>query len=395
MFLDLEKAYDMLWREGTLQALSEAGVSGQMYNYIKNFLQERTFQVRINGTLSEVFTQENGVPQGAVISPTLFNVLINRIGDLEKKYVNIKLGQFADDTAVWVKPEACPKKKITKRTVRTLNVMIGAPLEDLLGRMELLGFRVNISKTQCIFFNMKNKGELKINGSTIRSSSAIKYLGVELDSMLTFKNHIESLAKKGGKALNILQHICGKNWGLKNKHRILLYKNFVLPRMSYAEELIPEKTCAIRKLDVIQNKALRLITKMPKATPVKALTAITKIPPLSIRRKEKKLAFWARVTHNPGNPAREIYINQTSIDKDDMGIGPDTQQLITLLKLGNTEITKKIKLIDSWNMKGLVIDTSLKEHIKKQSDSKTDIKTTALNYINKAFGQTTQYVTDG
>ena len=78
VFLDLEKAYDMLWREGTLAELQSLGVKGQMYNYILDFLSDRTFQVRVGDTISDRYTQETGTPQGAVLSPTIFNVLINK-----------------------------------------------------------------------------------------------------------------------------------------------------------------------------------------------------------------------------------------------------------------------------------------------------------------------------
>ena len=68
----------MLWREGTLAELQSLGVKGQMYNYILDFLSDRTFQVRVGDTISDRYTQETGTPQGAVLSPTIFNVLINK-----------------------------------------------------------------------------------------------------------------------------------------------------------------------------------------------------------------------------------------------------------------------------------------------------------------------------
>ena len=115
VFLDLEKAYDMMWRDGVLLSLSRINVDGQMFNYLKHFLSERTFQVKVDSELSDNYDLENGVPQGAVLSPTLFNVLINNIGNFEEKYQHLSLGQFADDTALWVKPEMAPKK-ISKQT---------------------------------------------------------------------------------------------------------------------------------------------------------------------------------------------------------------------------------------------------------------------------------------
>ena len=51
--LDIEKAYDTLWREGLLIKLYDLGVRGRMLNWIKDFLHKRTIEVRIGGTFSE------------------------------------------------------------------------------------------------------------------------------------------------------------------------------------------------------------------------------------------------------------------------------------------------------------------------------------------------------
>ena len=79
IFLDLEKAYDTLWKEGLLKNLKQLGIKGKMYNYIQNFGKDRTLQVKVGSSLSSSKTQVNGTPQGAVISPTLFNIAINNI----------------------------------------------------------------------------------------------------------------------------------------------------------------------------------------------------------------------------------------------------------------------------------------------------------------------------
>ena len=85
-------------------------LNGQAPGYIKDFLQERTFQVRVDQALSETKEQTNGTPQGSVISPTLFNVLVNDVSKIEKNFPQIAIGQFADDISTWVKADHAPKK---------------------------------------------------------------------------------------------------------------------------------------------------------------------------------------------------------------------------------------------------------------------------------------------
>lgn len=62
---DLEKAYDTCWKHYILKSLKEHKIGGNMFNYTKNFLSKRRFQVRFNNCLSDWKCQENGVPQGS------------------------------------------------------------------------------------------------------------------------------------------------------------------------------------------------------------------------------------------------------------------------------------------------------------------------------------------
>lgn len=52
VFLDIEKAYDMLWREGLMIKLEEMGVGGRMFNWINDFLKQRVIRVRVGDSIS-------------------------------------------------------------------------------------------------------------------------------------------------------------------------------------------------------------------------------------------------------------------------------------------------------------------------------------------------------
>ena len=79
IFLDLEKAFDLMWHDSVLYKLKTFGISGKIYAFIKSFLHNRKIKVRVRDELSTEKTLQNGCPQGSVISPTLFNMatLIN------------------------------------------------------------------------------------------------------------------------------------------------------------------------------------------------------------------------------------------------------------------------------------------------------------------------------
>ena len=79
VFFDLEKAYDTAWRHGILQSLYEVGLKGHLPKFIKNFLQNRYIQVRVGVETSSKYLLTGGIPQGSVLSVTLFAVAINGI----------------------------------------------------------------------------------------------------------------------------------------------------------------------------------------------------------------------------------------------------------------------------------------------------------------------------
>ncbi len=91
VFFDVEKAYDMLWKEGLLIKLDQIGIGGRIYNWIKEFLIERNIKVKVGDYISREGSIENGTPQGSVISPLLFIIMINdvfaTIGENINKYL--------------------------------------------------------------------------------------------------------------------------------------------------------------------------------------------------------------------------------------------------------------------------------------------------------------------
>ena len=81
MLFDLEKAYDTTWRYSILRNLQDLGIRGRLVTLIESFLADRWIQVRVGSTLSEQFDQAQGVPQGSILSTTLFNIKMNSIMD--------------------------------------------------------------------------------------------------------------------------------------------------------------------------------------------------------------------------------------------------------------------------------------------------------------------------
>ena len=144
-FFDLEKAYDTTWRYGILKDLHKFGLKGRLPNFIKSFLEDRTIQVRVGSTLSDLYDQEQGVPQGAILSTTLFNVKLNDIINCLDYKTDGSL--YVDDFCI------CFRSKNMRTIERHLPQCLNR-IEDWAIRN---GFKFFKSKTQCVHFCQQRK----------------------------------------------------------------------------------------------------------------------------------------------------------------------------------------------------------------------------------------------
>ena len=100
IFFDMEKANDLTWRYAIIRDLYHAGLRGRLSRFIVNFLKESNFKVQVNDVISENQSQEEGIPQGSVVSPSLFILRINKLAQLIPKHERFQMSLFMDDLKV-------------------------------------------------------------------------------------------------------------------------------------------------------------------------------------------------------------------------------------------------------------------------------------------------------
>ena len=74
---DISKAFDKVHKDSLIYKLNKLQLPDPLLRILSNYLQNRTAQVRLNNELGDVFSLETGVPQGDILSPVLFLIMMN------------------------------------------------------------------------------------------------------------------------------------------------------------------------------------------------------------------------------------------------------------------------------------------------------------------------------
>nr|KAG5688528.1 hypothetical protein BaRGS_031312 [Batillaria attramentaria] len=203
-FINLSKAFDKVWKDGLLLKLLTAGIAGRMFNWIKSFLCHRTARVKLDSSLSHTVKIREGVPQGGVISPTLFVVFINDISSSLSRHISRAL--HADDFAMWNASEST--SSATVRMQEALNTTSKWATDWCV--------TINSQKTVATCFSLSNTKEtlrLTINNQQIPQEDTPTYLGTKLDKKLTWNPHIREMEKRATKRLSLMKKLAGTKWG--------------------------------------------------------------------------------------------------------------------------------------------------------------------------------------
>ena len=294
VFVDLTKAFDKVWKEGLLLKLLRKDIGGNMYKWIESYLFQRTARVRLDGHRSHLVKIKEGVPQGGVISPTLFIIFIDDIVD--KLSRNISRALHADDLAVWTSAESTP----------TARYLMQQAMDNISKWAKDWLVEINRTKTESTCFSLatsKEEWTLKLDGADIPKQDTPTYLGVKLDTRMTWSPHLSDIEKKATKKLSIMKKLAGTKWGANGKILKQVYTSTVRPHLEYSSSAwtTAAKTNTER-LNKVQNASMRLITGGMRSTPIAAMEQATGLQPLEERREEKVIRQAEKMKRIPAHP---------------------------------------------------------------------------------------------
>ena len=190
VFLDLKKAFDTISHEVLTTKLSSFNFSPSAIKWMSSYLEGRTQRVRINGDTSPPLAYDVGVPQGSILGPLLFSLYINDLPSVCAG-TTVQIQMYADDTVVYV------HAKNKTQAAYKLNTVITRIVKWLSDNC----LHLNTKKTVCMFFEKRTSAtpdpDVFAAGQRLEVVKEFKYLGIILDSNLTFKKQAKKVTQIG------------------------------------------------------------------------------------------------------------------------------------------------------------------------------------------------------
>ena len=242
------------------------GVQQRELAWFKSYLNNRKQFCRVNGVNSKTEGIDVGVLQGSCLGPLLFLIYIN---DLPQAVQNSTVSMYADDTSL------CYQSS----DINQLNEAINYDLKQLDSWLQGNKLSLNVAKTNSMLVStkqmhniLKSRNEdlhLKLRDNELEIIQETKYLGVQIDNSLNWKEHIKTVSTKVSRAIGFPKH--AKAF-LPQETLKTLYTDIVEPHLRYCCSVWG---CAglteLNQLQKLQNRAARIITSSNFDTPSRPL----------------------------------------------------------------------------------------------------------------------------
>ena len=300
-FVDFQKAYDNVWRDGLYFKLIKSGIDIHTVKLIKDMYDKTSQTIKMNKKVTKPLKTYKGVRQGCVLSPILFNIFINDLPDI------------FDDSC---KPVLNGNEKLSCLMFADDIVLLSESkdgLQNSLRKLELYAqewdMKVNQKKTKIMVIQSRGKIptiNIEYEGQTLEVVKSYKYLGTMVSRTGTFKLNDVYLKNKGLKARYAITRSIGID--CKVSTLIRLFERMVEPILLYncevAQACIPstwnldkfrDKMWEDREMDKVVKGFLRQILGINKKTTIRGIRAETGKFPLSLNIYVQMVKYWTRL----------------------------------------------------------------------------------------------------
>ena len=300
VYFDLSSAFDRASPPAILYKLARAGVRGRLLRWVRSFLADRSFRVAVEGCMSSTHLAATGVPQGSILSPLLFNVLLSDIPQVP----GVVSAVYADDITMYAFAD----------DVEIARGRLQGAVDGLVRWARSWGLVVNPSKSASQLFTRKHISQdaplLTVEGSPLPLQRRHRLLGLIFDApSLTWRAHIEDLRRRCHKRLNVLRSLSGSRCGGNRQVLLRFYQAYIRGCTDYGLPLYSSASpTLLASLDVVHSTAARLIVGAWKSAPLPALYCELGCLPPQFRRELLVVSFYIQLLHRPAlHPVHSLY----------------------------------------------------------------------------------------
>ncbi|XP_055623573.1 uncharacterized protein LOC129766997 [Toxorhynchites rutilus septentrionalis] len=263
-----------------------------MMAYLASFLTDRTFKVAVGDRFSSEKIAENGVPQGAILSVTLFLLAMNSIFDFIPDGVKVIL--YADDILL-----------ISSGLVQRSRNRLQSAVKSVSMWADEVGFTISSEKSSILSIRRRARGAQRapifMNGKAIPEGFNSTLLGVTIDRNLNFKLNAKLVKKKIADHLNVLKAIKGRLKGSPRDSLLNIFKSWIIPRLVYGIILASKADKYFKMLESAYNSGIRIITGAFYSSPIKSLLAEIGEPPFEMVCVQRMIHALVRWEECPAN----------------------------------------------------------------------------------------------
>ena len=275
--LDFSKAFDVMPHHRLLLKLDHYGIRNKTKKWICSFLTKRFQRVVVNGKTSEWQPVLSGAPQGTVLGPHLFLVLINDIHENVQSCTRL----FADDCLLYNIVKSTDDEAVLQRD-----------LDQMVNWSHKWGMRFNPAKCSTLHLTRdRQPGQTKYEmmGTVLEETDETKYLGIFLQKDLRWNRQTEFATGKATKVLNFVRR---NFYHVKPAVKEKLYHTLIRPHLDYATAAWdPHTSKNIKSIERVQKRAARFVTNTyGRDTSISNILASLGWSSMQERRKQHRLS---------------------------------------------------------------------------------------------------------